>query len=252
MAFPKDINVLILALALSAAGGTSAGVQASDISETKIRELIASSEIVPIDYRQHVSIAERADRVLVSVYKAPDAEQADCKIDAILMAEKVLEAAPDTKLVEVFFYDLLPQDKVWAVEVPTSAVVAYATGQTDKFEIISAARLTTKPVNALASSYGGQSYKQIIQSLGVLEGPAQDQRALSLVRIDELAGQGKETGEFRKQYLHIEDLTRRGDLMKMRHELNTLVTALEKELGIGEKSRDAKLQSMLHSGAKAQ
>jgi hypothetical protein len=252
MAFRKDIKAIALALAVFAQVGGAAAVQASSQSEAKIRELIQSSEIVPIDYRQHVNIAERTDRVMISVYKAPDAEQADCKIDAILMAEKVLEAAPETKTVEVFFYDLAQQDKVWAVEVPTAAVIAYAAGNLDKLQIISAAHLTSKPVNTLASSYAGQSYKQIVEKLGVLAGPAQDQRALALVRIDELAGKGKETGEFRKQYLHIEDLTRRGDLMKMRHELSTLASALEKELGIDEKSRDAKLQSMLHAGANPQ
>jgi hypothetical protein len=251
MAFTKDIRAIALALAVFANCGTATAVQASTASEAKIRELIQSSEIVPIDYRQHVSIAEHADRVLVSVYKAPDAEQADAKIDAILMAEKVLEAAPETKTVEVFFYDLAQQDKVWAVEVPTASVVAYAAGQLDKLQIISAAHLSSKPVNSLANSYAGQSYKQIVEKLGVLEGPAQQQRALALVRIDELAGQGKETTEFRKQYLHIEDLTRRGDLIKMRHELAALDSLLDKELGRGV-DRDAKLQSMLQRGTTQQ
>lgn len=252
MAFPKDMPRFVLALVCALSVNAAADAQPGAASEAKIRQLIESSEIVPIDYRQHVNIAEHGDKVLISVYKAPGSEQADCKIDAILMAEKVMEAAPDTRTVEVFFYDLAQQDKVWAVEVPTAAVVAYAAGQMDKLQIISAAHLTTKPVNSLANSYAGQSYKQIVEKLGVLQGPAQDQRALALVRIDELAGRGKETTEYRKQYLHIEDLTRRGDLIKMRHELNTLATALEKELGIDEKAREAKLQSMLHTGLKSQ
>jgi hypothetical protein len=249
----------LFALTFVAILATSAAAQATPASEEKIRELIQSSEIVPIDYRQHISISEKDARVLISVYKAPDAQQSDCRIDAILMAEKVSEAAPGTAMVEVFFYDLAAQDKVWEVDVPTASVSAYAQGKLSKSEILHAAKLTSKPANSLASSYSGQSYRQIIQKLGVLEGPAQDLRALALVRIDDLASQGKDTGELKSKYLHIEDLMRRGDLITMRHELKQLTDALELlssattgAPGGPTSARDLKLQSMLHGGANPQ
>lgn len=228
-------------------------------NEQHIRQLIQASDIVPLDYRQHINIVQKGSRVLISVFKAPDAQPTDCKIDAILMAKRVLDASPRTTLVEVYFYDLSAQDKVLQVDVPTAAVIDYAVGKMSKLDILHAAKLTTKPANSLASSYGGQSYKEIIQKLGVLEGPAQDLRASVLVRIDELTSRGIDTSNLKRQYLHIEDLTRRGQLIAMRHELKSLqddirmLSSSLNEVSMSDSnSRSYKLQSMSPNGVSAQ
>jgi hypothetical protein len=196
--------------------------------EARMKSLIESSDIVPKDYRQQLSIKYRPEQsaVLISVYKAPDAHQTDCKIDAVLLTQKVMQAAPHIKTVVVYFYDLAQQDKIWDVAVPTAAVDGYARGRLSKLDILKAVKLTVTPANTLAASYTGMTYDQIIRKLGVIEGPAQDKRALSLLRIDDLEARGKDTSDLKKKYLHIEDLTRRGDFFTMRQELQQLDAVL--------------------------
>lgn len=208
----------------------------------KIRDLIQNAEIVPNDYRQQLNIVCKDTVVSISVYKDPDASLTDCKIDAVLIAEKVLEAAPETKQVSVFFYDLAPDDKLTQVDVPTSAVAAFAQGTLSKSGLLKATTLSAKQTNNLASSYSGQTYKQMIEKLGVIAGPSEGQRAQALVRIDDLASKGRDTLDLKRKYLHIEDLTRRGDAVTMRRELKELNNALNQL--VGSDNRESKLDSI--------
>jgi hypothetical protein len=246
MARLPKLPVLLLAGALVLIS-CPLGLAAPDAD--KIRQLIEASEIVPTDYREHINIVTNQESVLISVYKDPEAQPNDCKIDAILMAKKVMEAAPATRTVSVFFYDLGSDDKLLQVDVPTSAVASFASGQLTKAGVLRAARLAVKQSNTLATSYGGKSYKDIIARLGVIEGPAQHQRALSLVRIDDLTARGLDTRDLKKQYLHIEDLARRGDHQVMRSQLKVLTATLDR---FDEVDRDAKLDSLSGSASAAQ
>ncbi len=217
--------------------------------EQKIRQLIESSEIVPMDYRKHVNIVAHDDTVLISVFRDPDAQENDCKIDAILMSEKVTTAVPSVRSVSVFFYSLGSDDRLWQVDVPTSSVAAFAQGSLDKSGILRAVKLSFKQANTLANSYAGQSYKEIVQHLGVFEGPLQDQRAQALVRIDELAARGKDTVDLKRNYLHVEDLTRRGDRNAAKTELKKLTFTLSQ---LADDDRDAKLNSLSASAGGSQ
>lgn len=231
---------------LSVLAGVSFLPCAASGQEQKIRQLIESSEIVPLDYRKHVNIVAKDDKVLISVFKDPNAQEKDCKIDAILMSEKVSAAVPAIRLVSVYFYNLGADDRLWQVDVPTSAVAAFAQGALDKAGILRAVKLSFKQANPLANSYAGQSYKEIVRHLGVFEGPLQDQRAQALVRIDELTAQGKDVVDLKRNYLHIEDLTRRGDQNAVKSELKQLTLTLSQLAGA---DRDAKLNSLSVSAA---
>jgi hypothetical protein len=233
---PKS-SYLILAASLM----VFAGAPCSGADEESIRKQVQSSEIVPLDYRQQISIACTEDGVSISVYKDPESDAKDCKIDAVLIANKVIEAAPSTKTVSVFFYDLTADDKLIRVDVPTKAVRAFAEGQLDKGGILKAAKLSLHAGNTLADSYAGQTYKQIVERLGVIEGPSQQQRAVTLVRINELASRNQNTTDLRRRYLHIEDLARRGSLTAMRAELKALNDTLDQFTQI---DRDAKLTTL--------
>lgn len=238
---PKILkSPLILLINAIAFGCMAQNCLAAD--EDRIRQLIQSSEIVPLDYRQQINIVANNDTVLISVYKDPDAQANDCKIDAILMSEKVLEAVPGMRKVSVFFYDLAADDKLWQVDVPTASVAAFAHGALSKSGILKAAHLSTKQSNTLANSYSGQTYKEILQRLGVIDGPSQHQRAVTLVRIDDLGAHGKDITDLKRKYLHIEDLARRGDVIVLHKELKELTGTLD-QLDSGD-NREAKLDSI--------
>jgi hypothetical protein len=182
---------------------------APDIS--KIKQAILSSRVIPPDYRQHVNINVSPGEVAIGVYRNPDAEPFDCKIDAILMAAKVLEAEPDVRSVGVAFYDISDPDRYWYVVVPSQAVSQYAAGKSTQDEVVHACELTIKRTNPLAKTYAGMSYQQIIRELPVVSGPLKKERAIALVRLNAVREAGTGDEEERREFLHIEDLARRGD-----------------------------------------
>ena len=193
-----------------------------------IRHSIESSDILPKDYREHINIVESRNTVSLSVYRDPDAKPNDCRIDAILLTHKILTSGSAPKQVRVVFYDLLEADKYWQVDVNPASVWAYARGAIGKNEVIRSARLSIHQANTLAKTYARVPYKQIIDGLGVVDGPLQDQRAVALIRIDNLQGKGQDVTDLRRQYLHLEDLVRRGEQEPLKQSLADLSGSIDK------------------------
>ena len=216
-------NFLSLAAFIALVSAPSAG---ADIAT--IRHTIETSDILPKDYREHINVIESKSMVALSVYRDPDAKPNDCRIDAILLAHKILNSGSSPREVRVVFYDLLEEDKYWQVDVNAAAVRAYASGRITKSDIIKSARLSIHQANTLAKTYARIPYKQIIDGLGVIDGPLQEQRAVALIRIDNLQGKGQDVTELRRQYLHLEDLVRRGEQLPLKQGLADLSGSIDK------------------------
>src|SRR5262245_711132 len=78
---------------------------AANAPADKLRRLIETSKILPRDYLEHVNISIGDAVVSLSLYRDPQAERDDCKIDAILLTRKVIDADPAVRKVSVAFYD---------------------------------------------------------------------------------------------------------------------------------------------------
>lgn len=207
---------------------SSFGAAAHAVDDSKIRSLILGADVIPPSYREHINISRSGDMVLISVHRDPDAQPNDCRIDAIIMAEKVIEAGSPPKTVRVAFYDLSDNDKYWQVDVPTSAVASFANGTIGKEAVLGATSLSVNKTNQLAKSYAHLSYQDIIKELGVIAGSARDERALALVRLNTLQKNGGDTADLKRQFIHIEDLARRGDESALRAALTKLRSGLDK------------------------
>jgi hypothetical protein len=196
----------------------------------RIKAIIQSADIVPPDYRRHINIKTSNQEAAISVYRDPDAQPYDCKVDAILMADKVAEAEPAIRKVTVAFFDLADPDKYWRVGVPTSTVISYAHGQIDKDALIKATSLDICQMNPLGKIYGNKSYGEIVRELGLVPGPLKQARAVALVRIDQLEQSGHYVGELRRRFLHMEDLVRRGENEALKRELSTISRILDERI----------------------
>ncbi len=176
----------------------------------KIIQHIRSANILPKDYSEHINLSLADGMASVSVYRDPEAQRNDCKIDAILITRKVLDVDPTVKKVRVVFYNLTESDSYWVTQVASSAVIAYGRGAISQSEVIKAVTCEDGQSNDLAKTYSKLSYKQILDELGVVDGPERAQRAVIQVRISKMTGAGQDVSELRNQFLHVEDLARRG------------------------------------------
>lgn len=198
------VSCLALALSLSPAG------QASPDAD-KLRQAIRLGDVLPKAYRAHVTVEVSNDEVSVSAYRDPSASLTDCKIDAILLTHELIKVDRSIGRVRVAFYDLSDASKYALLEVSSTNVRAYGRGDISRSQIIKSVVVHDGQSSTVAQSYGGLSYKQMMDSVGVVSGPLRDKRGVALLRINGLQEQGKNVSELRKQFLHAEDLARRGE-----------------------------------------
>jgi hypothetical protein len=235
-----------LSIAISAAMVLSAAVSARAVSQVdRIRQIIQSAQILPRDYSNHMNVSFKKEVVSLSVYRQPDAQKLDCKIDAILLTSKILCAQPSAQKVRVAFYDLSQKNSYWLTEVSPDSVRAYARGLMSRDNIIKSVSLNLHEPKSVADTYGRLSYKQMIDQLEVVDGPLKAERAIALLRINSMQEKGVNVDQIKKQYLRSEDLARRGDSKNLTSALAGLCKQLDEQSAPG--SRLTELDALLNS-----
>lgn len=224
------------ALPISAfAKGGSAPITAAAIKNVVLHEDTLESE-----YKQQVYAAYANGVASVSLFRHPEATRDDCKINAVLLARKIIELDPrDVKLIRVVFYDYDRQNRYWEVEVRAQLVNAFAQREIGENELIDSILLTEdQQKNPLSSKFAALSYSGIINHDSVCRGACEGRRLAIHLRLKELSKQKIELGHFRDDFLRIEDAARRG---KDDAELPVQITALNKSL-------DDYVQELIKSG----
>src|SRR5579884_2290256 len=64
---------------------------------------VRSSNFLLRDYREQANIAVRNGAVTISMYRDPESDQTDCKIDAILLARELADIDSSLRRVDVAF-----------------------------------------------------------------------------------------------------------------------------------------------------
>jgi hypothetical protein len=203
--------------------------QGATLTALKAREIVQQADVLPSDYRQQVNATVSEDSVAVSVFRNPFAQTVDCKIDAVLLAKKLWDRDRTLKSVHVLFYELAPADTYWDVQVSSAVLIGFANGKISQDELLNKVELTVREHAPLKTDFGKLSYKNIIETLGIVKGPKELERANLLVRIDILQVQGENISELRKSYMHAEDLARRGMEKEMVAYLKDLGSAVDQQ-----------------------
>lgn len=227
------------AVLLSMAQSAALGKEPSALSSEGIKNAVMQTDVVDNEYKQQIYTSYENGIVSISLFRHPDATRADCKIDTVLMARKIIALSPqDIKLVRCVFYDYDRQNQYWEIEVRAQLVSAFAHGQIGEHELINSVLLSEdKQNNPLSAKFAALSYSGILNENTVCKGACEARRLATSLRLKEMEKQGVDLRHFRDDFLRIEDAARRGKDA----ELPAQLTAMNKSL-------DEYVQEMIQTG----
>lgn len=130
---------LSLLLAMSCLAGNAANLTGAAISKA-----IVDAKIVAPGYRVNAAIFPGSHEVVVSTYANSASKDitTDCKVDALLIARKVTETAPQTVRVKVRFYEL-DQVNYREVVVTKPEIAAFTSGAVKKDDLLNSLEVVT-------------------------------------------------------------------------------------------------------------
>jgi hypothetical protein len=209
------------------------------VTAAGIKEAVIKSDVLDREYRQQVYTSYENGVASVSLIRHPEASRADCKIDTVLLARRIIALAPrDIKLVRCVFYDFEQQNQYWEVEVRAQLVQAFAQGKIGEHELIDSVLLSEdRQKNPLGAKFAALSYSGILNESSVCKGACEDRRLAISLRLKEIEKQGVELGHFRDDFLRLEDAARRGKAAELIEQISTL-----------NKSLDDYVQEMINAG----
>lgn len=136
------VTTLLLASLLS-----STNVSLAQTAST-VEELINSSKILPAEYKIRASVA--GPEVTITTYRNVKATDQDCKIDAILIAQKVMATYKKVAAVRTQFYNSAKPSQFDQVEIHAGDVKAFGSGGMTKQRL-----LDSLPVSRLGAGNEG-------------------------------------------------------------------------------------------------
>lgn len=239
------LKFLLLAAALLAAVESSqqqslaSPAPAAHIDGAAVKRIVKDSDILPPEFKQQVYSTFENGTAAISLFRHPQSTKADCKIDSILLARKIIQLDPRVvNLVRFYFYDYDHQNEFWEVDVRAQLVRAFAEGKIGQSDLINSVLLREdRQANALSEKYAGQSYKSILDENSVVPGAHAEKRLATSLRLKELERQGVDTGSFKDQFLRLEDAARRGH----ERELHEHIQSLNKQI-------DSHVQDLVGAG----
>lgn len=196
----------------------------SNISASSIKSAVESLDFLAKESKQQIYTSYSNGIASVSLFRHPEATKADCKIDTVLLARRVIALAPkEVKLVRCVFYDMDRQNEFWEVEIRAQLVAAFGNGEIGEHDLINSILLTEdRQKNPLSEKYAALSYSGILGFNGVVPGAYEAKRLAIHLRLEELEKQKVEIGRFREDFLRIEDAARRGHDKDLANQVNSL------------------------------
>lgn len=180
-------------------------------SASEISTLIEESKVLGSDTEVRSKVLDHEREVDITTVRNPKATDRDCKIDATLIAKKVMDAYPRVIVkVKVVFFDRSNANKYRQVIVHETDVKAFANRQISQDKLLSGIELVKGTVNPVAR-LKGLSYKEISQTLEAIPGVYHDERAQLLSEITQLKESGAGAGPLLAEFFQIEDKVRQGD-----------------------------------------
>jgi hypothetical protein len=196
----------IFLLFVTASAPTSAKISASEVSA-----IVEDSKVLGSDTEVRSEVLDNEREVDITTVRNPKATDRDCKIDAALIARKVIDAYPCAiAKVKVVFFDRSNTNKYRQVTVHEADVKAFANRQIGQDSLLSGIELVNGRVNPVAR-LKGLSYKEISGTLEVIPGAYRQERAQLLSEITALKSKGAGAGPLLAQFFRIEDKVRQGD-----------------------------------------
>jgi hypothetical protein len=216
----KSIAVPLLTLVVSNISFCCPSANAGDAAtDQAIVDLIRHANFINPAYKLTASVS--GEEALVTTQRKPKATDAECKIQAVLIAKTAFEAIPESaQRVTVIFLDY-DADASSSVIVKRAEVKLFGSGGLTEKDLLSSLVITTNGGSSTTSS----------RSSSVQAGPAQADRLLLLGRIENLKKQGTNVSAFMAYFNQLEEAAKAGD----EQSLTTKIAYLREHLAEQEK-----------------
>lgn len=142
----RPYTFMVIALLVAATGSWNSALAAP--SESEIVKAVEAEKILGPDYK--LSVAVKGEEATVSTYINKDSldPDKDIKIDAVLLARKIMQIAPEITRVKALFFDF--GGKHWReVVVKAGDIQAYGAGQTERDKLLNSLEVvshTSEPI----------------------------------------------------------------------------------------------------------
>lgn len=213
--------LMMLGLLVASSYATSYAARSYPAQRTagaQLQKAILSAHIISSDYRVNVSV--KGPEAAVVTYRNPRAAERDMKIDAVLIAKRIMDVSPSIACVRSRFYEIGTGCQYFQVEVHAGDIAAFARGVEDREKLLASLPLTDSQAGACVNS--NQDYSTLVSNYEVVGGYGRQQRTRLLEQLLKIEQLGGECAGFWRPFLAIEDAARLGDDRKILAQVRAL------------------------------
>lgn len=205
-------RILSTVLLMSFCSVSAAGA-AESVTPSQMVEILRNSHVLKPAVQLRATYDDHTKRVTILTDRYPKESDNDCKIDAVLVAKKLVDSFPDEVSVVRLIFNTTgktPQQ----IDVTKVHVKAYGSGAVKADELLSSLNLVDSEIATTQFGAGN--------GLSVVPGPLADQRLIILGRIDALKKGGTGVGAFMTLFKSIEAEAANGDETKATKDIEFL------------------------------
>ncbi|MBY0549353.1 MAG: hypothetical protein K2W95_18905 [Candidatus Obscuribacterales bacterium] len=212
----------------ASASGSAPALAVNALTPERVRTLVQKLDILKPEARESVYATCDTALCTISLVRHPEATREDSKIDAVLVTRELTLVNPKLKLVRCLFYDADRQNTFWDIKVRASLVTAFGEGRINRNTLLHSVTLSEdKQSNPLSDKYRQTSYKSMLEQDSVAPGPFADNRLALALLLKSLSSSKIDTGQFRTDFLRIEDAARRGKISGLKTRIDSLDNRIE-------------------------
>lgn len=227
-------GVILPAVLISCVLCTGSVAAADTVTPSEMVTVLRNTHVLKPEVALHATYDEHNKLAVVLTDRNPKALEKDCKIDAVLVAKKLVDSFPnDINTVRVIF-SVPGKDDAKQVDVTKVDVKAYGSGAVKADELLSSLNLVQPKTDNDSGTGIGDS-----AGLGVAPGPLEGQRLILLGRIQALKNRGTGVSAFQALFDKIEAEAKAGDQTSLSKDVPDLRQKLDEQSELVKQAQDS-------------
>lgn len=203
----------LIPLIATAASAPASFAQTAEAIESAIN----SSKLLPPEYKIRAAIA--IPEVTITTYRNAKASDQDCKIDAILIAQKVMETFKTVAAVRTQFHYVTDPKRFDQVEIHAGDVKAFGAGGMTKQRLLDSLPISKGAGN---SGYDKTAFQLKLKNYTCVPGYALKQRSAVLAQLRAIEHNMGDARDLWPPFVSIENKVKLGFTDELMNEINML------------------------------
>lgn len=187
-----------------------------------IEQLINNAKILPAEYKIRASV--KGPEATIITYRNAKAIDQDCKIDAILIAQKVMEAYKSIAAVRTQFLYINTPSQYDQVEIHAGDVKAFDSGGLTKQRLLDSLPITRGGAGKQAAVVDNTKFQLMLKTYKVTPGFGLEIRENTLATLKKIQLLGSDASPFWPAFQSIETRVKSGLTGELTGECNDLYT----------------------------